>query len=126
MHTIANKSKQLVSSQRHPKASFFEVREAFKSTLLLLYFRASIRANIAILSTSAVLRGRSGMTPGGASGGFCGELARLPRATRLASPLARARRATDAEPLINALVRTNEIPAKYDQKAKWQEQYTVD
>ena len=68
---------------RHPDTRLFEVREAFKRSLLL-GFQAHIRAYSAFFSPPAVHRGAS-------------------RTTRLAWPV--ALRATDAEPPINTLVR---------------------
>ena len=80
---------------RHPDTRLFEVREAFKRSLLL-GFQARIRAYIAGVSPPAALRGPSG--------GPCGGLRGLRRVTRAAGVLRVALRATDAEPLINALV----------------------
>ena len=71
----------LQDTPRHPDTRLFQVREAFKWSSLL-GFQAHIRAYIAIFSRAPA-----------------GGLRR--RATRLASPV--APRATDANPLINAL-----------------------
>ena len=56
---------------RHPDTRLFEVREAFKRSLLL-DFQAHIRAYIAIFSPPAALRGPSGGPPRGPSGDPCG------------------------------------------------------
>ena len=85
----------LLDIPRHPDTRLFEVREAFKRSLLL-GFQARIRAYIAGVSPPAALRGPSG--------GPCGGLRGLRRVTRAAGVLRVALRATDAEPLINALV----------------------
>ena len=74
----------LQDTPRHPDTRLFEVREAFKRSLLLR-FQAHIRPY-----TSQFFRLRAALR--GPSGGPCGGLARLRHATR-------------AEPLINALVR---------------------
>ena len=84
----------------HPNTRLFEVREAFKRSLLL-DFQARIRAYNAIFSPPADLREPSGGPPGGTSAPPCGGLA-----TRPAFPV--ALRATDAEPLINALVQAHD------------------
>ena len=78
---------------RHPDTRLFEVREAFKRSLLVF------RRIFAHIPQFFRLRRPSEGPPGGDSRGAFGGLARLRRATRLASPVAMC--ATDAEPLID-------------------------
>ena len=85
--------------RRHPDTRLFEVREAFKRSLLL-EFEAHIRAYIAFFRLRGPTGGAPGPLPGGPPAAPSGGL----RATRHALPV--ELRVTDAEPQINVLVQT--------------------
>ena len=74
MQIILNSSFLLQDIPTHPDTRLFEVREAFKR-IMLLGFRAYIRAYIAFFPPPATLRVPSGGPPWGTSG----ELAHLRR-----------------------------------------------